>query len=131
MLLECPTRHRPQRHRQLVGARHLRRSRTRRLLTCAALPNAVAPDGLTGSFDPVWTAGAEGRFLAGAFRTRSRHPLIVAGRILLLVALVAPGLGPFFGAFHLTNGDVPSPVLLGLVAVAPLAVGRHVRQRRS
>lgn len=130
MLLECPTRHRPQPRRQLVGARHRRRSRGRRPLTCAALPSAVAPEGLTGSFDPVWTAGAEGRFLAGAFSTRSHHPVVVGGRILLLIALIAPGLGPFFGALHATNDVVPSPIVLGVGAVALLAAGKYARQRR-
>ena len=130
MLLECPTRHRPQTRRQLIGARHPRRSRGRRPLTCAALPAAVTPEGLTGSFDPVWTAGAEGRFLAGAFSTRSRHPFVVAGRILLLVALVGPALGPFFGALHVTNRVVPSSVVVGVGTLALLAVGRHARQPR-
>ncbi|MGI8914840.1 MAG: hypothetical protein ACR2JY_13845 [Chloroflexota bacterium] len=131
MLLECPTRHRPRLRRQLVGARHTRRPRPRRPLLCAAEAHAALPvDGLRGSFDPVWTAGAEGRFLSGAFTTSSRHPLVVAGRILLLIALVAPGLGPALTVLHGAAGPLRSPIVIGLGVLAVLALRQVARRRR-
>jgi hypothetical protein len=88
------------------------------------------PDGLAGSFDPVWTAGAEGRFLAGAFAAHGRHPIVTAGRILVLVALIAPGVAPFFGAMSASDGALRAPILAGIGALALLLLRRYVGQRR-
>jgi hypothetical protein len=87
-------------------------------------------DGLAGSYDPVWTAGAEGRFLAGALTAPGHHPLLLVGRVLVLVAFVAPGLAPFFGALHASNGALRAPIMVGIGALALLTVSRFVGQRR-
>jgi hypothetical protein len=130
MLLECPTRHRSLRRTHRVGARHVRRPRARRLAVCAALKTTALPvDGLIGSYDPVWTAGAEGRFLAGAFTSPSRHPIVIVGRIILLVALVAPGVGPFLGAFHTAHGAFQAPLMFGLGAIALVGMRRLLIRR--
>jgi hypothetical protein len=126
MLPECPTRHRPLRRREYVGARHARRPRRRRPHLCI-----VAPEGLRGSFDPVWTAGAEGRFLAGALGSPSRHPVIIAGRVLLLVALVAPGLGPVFSVLHISGSAARAALTVGAVAGIALLLGARARRPTS
>lgn len=132
MLLECPTRHRVRPRLSRVGARHVRRVRPRRpSLGCAldVLPPQT-PEALGGSFDPVWTAGAEARLINGALRANSRNPLVIGGRILLLLAILAPALGPLKAALlHL--GSLPAPFAVGVASVGVWAVSRLLLTRRS
>lgn len=95
MQLACPTRHRLHARPWHAGVRHVAARRH---------------DALAGSYDPVWTAQAEGRFIGGVLRGSGGHPLLVAGRVLVLVALLCSILAPL--------AQVLRPAGTGLLAAA-------------
>lgn len=130
MLLGCPTRRRLARRLSQVGAHHhRRRKRTRRPLACAASALPLVQSGLAGSFDPVWTAGAEGRFISGALRSPSRNPLVLAGRVLLLIVLIGPAFAPLARMAHDLGGLSLASAFAGPILLVLLVV-RVLRTRR-
>ena len=84
---------------------------------------------LTSLRDPARAAGAEARIINGAMRLHTRHPIIVVGRVLLLLAIAAPALGPLTNALrHL--GNLPAPFAITGIAVIAWAIMRLFPTRR-
>ena len=132
MPLICPTSHKYRQRPARIGARHRRVRRVRqRVLACAqSRPVPRLDDALAGSLDPMWAARAQGRFIGGALRSPSRHPLVTVARVLMLAALASSALSPLFraareaGVSPLGGSSIAGLVVLALAAVALLLTRR-------
>lgn len=80
-------------------------------------------DALAGSYDPVWAARAQGRFINGALRSRDRHPAVVVVRVLVLAAIASSALTPAVGMAREAGVPLPSgPALAGAAVLAVAGV---------
>ena len=137
MATQCPFRHPPVRQRARfhhAAPGHARRRRAP--LHCSqpvSLPHTTR--GLSGSFDPVWTARAEGEFIGGAFRTRSNTPVFVIARVLVLIAVLSWCLAPLSSVSQVLgnpgDGSHPGAQALIIIYLAVLALAAGSRLVRS
>ena len=91
---------------------------------------------LTGSFDPVWTARAEGEFIGSTFRTSSNKPVFLIARVLVLMAVLSWCLAPLSSVSQVLGnpGDGSHPggaQALVIICLAVLALAAGSRLVRS
>lgn len=127
MLPVCPTRRHTLRRRAPAPLRRPRLRRPRRRPLGCALRTAPRfhelRDALAGSYDPVWAARAQGRFINGALRSRDRRPAVIAVRVLVLTAIASSALAPAVGMAREAGVPLPSgPALAGAAVLAVAGV---------
>jgi len=137
MSSQCPVRRRRSRHPDVFLVRHVRRQRRRRsFLGCSAGRNLQGADAtLRGSYDPIWTAQAEGRFLRGALLSPSRQPIMTVARLFVVVALLSWAISPALAmgkALGLQQIPIwPALLLIALLfGIWRLTVGSRSRRNR-